>query len=71
MPADRHAQRTTQPRGPGGEGMSTQMRTRHVFLVTDPGVRSHGWADRVLPSIREAGPQHAIWDGVSENPKDV
>src|SRR5450756_1031099 len=45
--------------------------THRVLLVTDPGVRSHGWVDRVLPSIREAGLDYVIWDGVSENPKDV
>jgi alcohol dehydrogenase class IV len=45
--------------------------TRRVFLVTDPGVRSYGWVDHALPSIREAGLDYVIWDGVSENPKDV
>lgn len=44
---------------------------RRVLLVTDPGVRSYGWVDRVLPSLREAGLDYVIWDGVSENPKDV
>ncbi|MBU2601136.1 MAG: iron-containing alcohol dehydrogenase [Actinobacteria bacterium] len=44
---------------------------RRVFLVTDPGVRSYGWVDRALPSLREAGLDYVIWDGVSENPKDV
>ncbi len=52
-------------------GCLSRLGTRRVFLVTDPGVRSYGWVDRALPSLAEAGLDCVIWDGVSENPKDV
>ncbi len=42
---------------------------RRVLLVTDPGVRAVGWADRVADCLREAGVTPVIFDAVSPNPR--
>ena len=39
-----------------------------VLLVTDPGVRAAGHADRALSCLESAGLAAALFDGVSENP---
>src|SRR5262245_16002871 len=41
---------------------------RRVLLVTDPGVRAAGHADRAAASLREAGLRWELFDGVAENP---
>lgn len=42
-----------------------------VLIVTDPGVVSAGWCDRVNKSLEEAGVSSLIFADVSPNPKDV
>lgn len=42
---------------------------RRVLLVTDPGVRAVGWADRVADCLREEGITALIFDAVSSNPR--
>lgn len=39
-----------------------------AFLVTDPGVRSVGLADRVRVSLEDDGIPCTVWDGVTPNP---
>jgi alcohol dehydrogenase class IV len=39
-----------------------------VLLVTDPGVRAAGHADRALAAVQRAGLAAALFDGVEENP---
>ena len=41
---------------------------RRVLLVTDPGVRAAGHADRAAASLRDAGLGCDLFDGVVENP---
>lgn len=43
---------------------------KKVLLVTDPGVRDAGWAQRALASLERAGVPCAVHDGVSANPRD-
>ena len=45
-------------------------RARKVLLVTDPGVRSAGWSDKVEKSLSEANIDITIFDGITSNPKD-
>jgi len=42
---------------------------RQVLLVTDPGVRTAGWADIVGESLTDAGVSFTIFDSVSQNPR--
>jgi len=42
---------------------------RRVMLVTDPGVRAAGHAAAVAAALDEAGVEHVVFDGVSENPR--
>ncbi len=42
---------------------------RQVLLVTDPGVRTAGWAEAVGESMTEAGVSFTIFDSVSTNPR--
>jgi alcohol dehydrogenase class IV len=42
---------------------------RKVLVVTDPGVAAAGWAQDVIASLEEAGLQHALFAGVSANPR--
>lgn len=39
-----------------------------VLLVTDPGIKAAGHPERAVQSIREAGCQVVVFDGVEENP---
>lgn len=41
-----------------------------VLIVTDPGVREAGWAERVEKSLRNQGVSFVVFDQVSPNPKD-
>jgi alcohol dehydrogenase class IV len=42
---------------------------RKVLVVTDPGVAAAGWTLEVIASLEEAGLQHAVFAGVSANPR--
>jgi len=42
---------------------------RHAFIVTDPGVRAAGLADKVEGTLKEAGLVCTVFDGVSPNPR--
>lgn len=42
---------------------------KKVLLVTDPGVKASGWADRVADSLKQADLPYVIFDAVTENPK--
>jgi alcohol dehydrogenase class IV len=41
---------------------------QRAFLVTDPGLRTAGIADRVLKILDAAGIEHAVYDEVAPNP---
>ena len=60
--------------GPGAAELAVRYATNfeasRVLLVTDPGVRSAGWADKVGDDLREAGIEVVIFDSVSPNPRD-
>jgi alcohol dehydrogenase class IV len=43
---------------------------RRVLMVTDPGVRSAGWADTVRRTLKEEGISHVVFDNITPNPKD-
>jgi len=43
---------------------------RRVLMVTDPGVRSAGWADAVHKALQEEGISHVVFDNVTPNPRD-
>ncbi len=45
-------------------------RARKVLLVTDPGVRSAGWSEKVEKSLTAAQVSFTVFDGVTSNPKD-
>jgi len=40
-----------------------------ALVVSDPGVVAVGWTDEVIASLSEAGLTHALYTGVSPNPK--
>ena len=42
---------------------------KKVLLVTDPGVRAAGWADRVTASLGRVELPYVIFEDVTENPK--
>ena len=42
---------------------------RKVLVVTDPGVKSAGWADDVIGHLRAEGLEYAVYDAVTSNPK--
>jgi alcohol dehydrogenase len=44
---------------------------RRALIVTDPGIVSAGHVDRGLASLREAGVEAVVFDGVRENPTTV
>lgn len=52
-----------------GECCSRLGSTR-VFLVADRGVMEHGWVEKALVFLREAGLAYEIWSNFSENPRD-
>ncbi len=43
---------------------------KRPLVVTDPGVRAAGWAERALPYLKDSGFEVTIWDGLTSNPKD-
>ncbi len=43
---------------------------RRVLLVTDPGLKGAGHPQRALGSLREAGAEAFVFEGVEENPSD-
>ena len=45
-------------------------RARKVLLVTDPGVRSAGWSEKVEISLTASQIDFTVFDGVTSNPKD-
>jgi alcohol dehydrogenase len=58
--------------GPGvidrlGE-LTREIGGRRVLLVTDPGLETAGHPQRALASLREAGLESFVFDGVEENP---
>jgi alcohol dehydrogenase len=44
--------------------------SRHVLLVTDPGVNQAGWVEDVTGSLGDEGIQHTLFADVSPNPRD-
>ncbi len=44
--------------------------SRHVLLVTDPGVNQAGWVKDVTGSLGDEGIQHTLFADVSPNPRD-
>lgn len=42
---------------------------RKVLVVSDPGVVAAGWTAEVIASLEEAGVAHALYTGVTPNPK--
>jgi len=47
---------------------SRDLTGHHVLLVTDPGIRRAGHVARAEASLRRAGAQVVVFDGVEENP---
>jgi alcohol dehydrogenase len=45
-------------------------RARKVLLVTDPGVRSASWSEKVEKSLTASEIDFTLFDGVTSNPKD-
>lgn len=43
--------------------------SRRVFLVSDSGLRSHGWTDEIESLLRSNGIDYITWDNVSPNPR--
>jgi len=60
--------------GPGAADLAVRyamnFEARRVMLVTDPGVRAAGWADKISDSLRGAGMETVVFDRVSPNPRD-
>src|SRR6516162_4865303 len=48
--------------------LTRELGGRRVLLVTDPGLETAGHPQRALASLREAGLQTFVFDGVEENP---
>src|SRR5438876_1595642 len=59
---------------PGGiarlGGLARELGGARVLLVTDPGLEDAGHPQRAIRSLREAGLDVAVFDGVEENPTD-
>jgi alcohol dehydrogenase class IV len=49
----------------------TELGIGRALVITDPGVRAAGWADRVTAAISAAGAAATTWDGVRSNPGDL
>jgi len=45
-----------------------ELNGRRVLLVTDPGLEAVGHAQRAVQSVRDAGLEVSVFDGVEENP---
>lgn len=43
---------------------------KKVLVVSDPGVMEAGWVDKVIPPIKTAGLEYAVWYDITSNPKD-
>lgn len=54
-----------------GELAKAYTSSGRILLVTDPGIRSAGHADRVVASLEAAGLKPTIFDAVKENPTTV
>ncbi|HPU00864.1 MAG: iron-containing alcohol dehydrogenase [Firmicutes bacterium] len=48
----------------------SRLGSSRVFLVADKGVIRHGWVEKALPFLEEAGLDYEIWSGFSSNPRD-
>ncbi len=48
----------------------SRLGSSRVFLVADRGIIRHGWVDKVLPFLEEAGLDYQIWSEFSANPRD-
>src|SRR5689334_12075371 len=51
--------------------LTRELGGRRVLLVTDPGLWSAGHPQRALDSLRQAGLDTFVFDGVEENPTTV
>jgi alcohol dehydrogenase len=49
-------------------GLARDLGAGRVLLVTDPGLEAAGHPQRALASLREAGLETVVFDGVEENP---
>src|SRR5947208_5566448 len=49
-------------------GLARELGGSRVLLVTDPGLEHAGHPQRAIASLREAGLDVAVFDGVQENP---
>ncbi|MEJ8547797.1 iron-containing alcohol dehydrogenase [Brevibacillus borstelensis] len=52
-----------------GDSLS-RLGARKVFLVSDPGVVSAGWAEQAIKYLKESGLDYHLWTHVTPNPKD-
>src|SRR5215510_11430169 len=50
--------------------LARELSGARVLLVTDPGLEHAGHPQRAEASLREAGIEVAVFDGVKENPSD-
>jgi len=48
--------------------LARELGGKRVLLVTDPGLEAAGHPQRALASIRDAGLEPFVFDGVEENP---
>ena len=48
----------------------SRLGSSRVFLVADRGIIQHGWVDKALPFLGEAGLDYQIWSDFSANPRD-
>ena len=48
----------------------SRLGSSRVFLVADRGIIQHGWVDKALPFLEEAGLDYQIWSDFSANPRD-
>src|SRR5947199_1769477 len=50
--------------------LARELGESHVLLVTDPGLKEAGHPQRAMASLREAGLEVFLFDGVEQNPTD-
>jgi alcohol dehydrogenase len=48
--------------------LAAELGLKRILLVTDQGVRATGYPDRGMESLRKAGMEASVFDGVEENP---
>jgi len=51
-------------------GLMKDLGSKHVMVVTDPGLRKLGLADRVVEGIEQAGLKCSVYDQVREDPPE-